>query len=161
MSPADPGSDTDVARALARELMAAVNAGDGDRLRAVYSPDVRIWHTFDGLEQTREENVRTLLWMFANIGGVRYEDVRVSATEDGFVAQFVMRADTPAFEAPCMVRAWCAGGRITRLEEYVDSAHTRPLTDHIASIRAAASTRDASTPAASVRDARGQRAPAG
>lgn len=133
MSLDDPGA----ARALARELMSAVNSGDGERLRAVYSPDVRIWHTFDGLEQTREENVRTLLWMFAHIGGVRYEDVRAAATEDGFVAQFVMRADEPAFEAPCMVRAWCSDGRITRLEEYVDSAHTRPLTDHIAAVRAA------------------------
>jgi ketosteroid isomerase-like protein len=133
VSLADPGE----ARALAWELMSAVNSGDGERLRAVYHEDVRIWHTFDGIEQTREENVRTLLWMFANIGGVRYEDIRVSATEDGFVAQFVMRGDDPAFEAPCMVRAWCSDGRITRLEEYVDSAHTRPLTDHIASIRAA------------------------
>jgi ketosteroid isomerase-like protein len=122
---------------VAAEFMAAVNSGDGERLRGVYSPDVRIWHTFDGLEQTREENVRTLLWMHAHIGGVRYEDIRVSATEDGFVQQFVMRADEPAFEAPCMVRAWCTGGRITRLEEYVDSAHTRPLTDHIAAVRAA------------------------
>lgn len=119
--------------------MAAVNSGDGERLRAVYHEDVRIWHTFDGLEQTREENVRTLLWMSTNIGGVRYEDIRVSATEDGFVAQFVMRADDPAFEAPCMVRAWTSNGRITRLEEYVDSAHTHPLTDRIASIRAARS----------------------
>ena len=133
MSLADPGE----ARALAWELMSAVNSGDGERLRAVYSSDARIWHTFDGLEQTREENVRTLLWMHSHIGGVRYEDIRVSATEDGFVQQFVMRGDDPVFEAPCMVRAWCSDGRITRLEEYVDSAHTRPLTDHIAAIRAA------------------------
>ena len=130
--------DPSAARALASELMSAVNSGDGERLRAVYSPDVRVWHTFDGLEQTREENVRTLLWMHAHIGGVRYEDVRAAATEDGFVAQFVMRADEPAFKAPCMVRAWCSNGQITRLEEYVDSAHTRPLTDHIAQVRAVA-----------------------
>jgi ketosteroid isomerase-like protein len=129
----DPGE----LRALAWELMAALNSGDGERLRAVYHEDVRVWHTFDGVEQTREENVRTLLWMHKNIGGVRYEDIRTSATEDGFVLQFVMGADEPAFEAPCMVRAWCSGGRITRIEEYVDSAHTRPLTDHIADIRAA------------------------
>lgn len=129
----DPGE----LRALAWELMAALNSGDGERLRAVYHEDVRVWHTFDGVEQTREENVRTLLWMHTNIGGVRYEDIRTSATEDGFVLQFVMRADEPAFEAPCMVRAWCSGGQITRIEEYVDSAHTRPLTDHIAKVRAA------------------------
>jgi ketosteroid isomerase-like protein len=127
---------------VAAEFMAAVNSGDGERLRAVYSPDVRIWHTFDGLEQDREQNIRTLLWMFAHVSGVRYEEIRVSATEDGFVQQHVMRGDDPAFEAPCMLRVRCApDGRITRLEEYVDSAHTRPLTDHIASIRAARSPR--------------------
>jgi ketosteroid isomerase-like protein len=123
---------------VAAEFMAAVNSGDGERLRAVYHPDVRIWHTFDGMEQGREANIRTLLWMFSHVSGVRYEEIRVSATEDGFVQQHVMRGDSPAFEAPCMLRAWFSpDGRITRLEEYVDSAHTRPLTDHIAAIRAA------------------------
>jgi ketosteroid isomerase-like protein len=131
--PADPAE----LRAVGAELMAAVSSGDAARLRAVYAEDVRIWHTFDGLEQDREQNVRTLLWMHEHVSGVRYEDVRIAATEDGFVLQHVMRADEPAFEAPCMARAWVAGGRITRLEEYVDSAHTRPLTEHIARVRAA------------------------
>jgi ketosteroid isomerase-like protein len=123
---------------VAAEFMAAANSGDGDRLRAVYHEDVRIWHTFDRVEQDREQNIRTLQWMFAHVKGVRYEEILVSATEDGFVQQHVMRGDDPAFEAPCMLRAWCSpDGRITRVEEYVDSAHTRPLTEHIAAIRAA------------------------
>jgi uncharacterized protein len=126
-------------RALAAEFMAAVRAGDAERLRSVYSADVAIWHTFDGVEQNSEQNIRTLLWMHRHVSGLRYEEIRVSATEDGFVQQHVMRADEPAFEAPCMLRAWCATGRITRLEEYVDSAHTRPLTDMIARVRTRAS----------------------
>jgi ketosteroid isomerase-like protein len=129
--------DPAAARAVAAELMAAVSSGDADRLRAVYSPDVRIWHTFDGLEQDREQNIRTLLWMFRHVRGVRYDEIRVTATEDGFVQQHVLRASDPKFSAPCMLRVWVVDGRITRLEEYVDSAHTRPLTDHIARVRAA------------------------
>jgi ketosteroid isomerase-like protein len=124
--------DPAATRALAAEFMAAVCAGDGDRLRAVYHPDVLIWHTFDRAEQHREANIRTLRWMFRHVSGLRYDEVRVAVTEDGFVQQHVMRAERPRFEAPCMLRAWCSDGRITRLEEYVDSAHTRPLTDWIA-----------------------------
>jgi ketosteroid isomerase-like protein len=124
-------------RAVAAELMAAVAAGDADRLRAVYHPDVRIWHTFDRAEQDREQNIRTLLWMHRHVTGLRYAEIRVSACEDGFVQQHVMHASDPEFSAPCMLRAWVADGRIVRLEEYVDSAHTRPLTEHIAAVRAA------------------------
>jgi ketosteroid isomerase-like protein len=123
--------DPAATRALAAEFMAAVRAGDGDRLRAVYHPDVRIWHTFDGAEQDRDANIRTLRWMFRHVSGLRYDEVRVAVTEDGFVQQHVMRAERPSFEAPCMLRAWCSDGRITRLEEYLDSAHTRPLTEWI------------------------------
>lgn len=122
-------------RALARRFMAAVAGGDGDGLRTVYHPSVAVWHTFDRAEQDRERNIRTLLWMFRHVRGLRYEDIRVTVTEDGFVQQHVMRADEPSFEAPCMLRAWCDDNRITRLEEYVDSAHTTPLTEHIARLR--------------------------
>lgn len=130
------GIDPDSARAAAAELMAAVIAGDGGRLRAVYHPEVRIWHTFDRAEQDREQNIRTLLWMHRNVTGLGYDEIRVSTCEDGFVQQHVMHADDPAFSAPCMLRAWVTDGRIVRLEEYVDSAHTRPLTEHIARVRA-------------------------
>jgi ketosteroid isomerase-like protein len=111
--------------------MDAVRSGDIDALRAVYAEDVAVWHSFDGLENDREQNLRTLRWIHRHVPTVRYDEIRVGITEDGFVQQHVMRAEEPAFEAPCMLRAWCSEGKITRIEEYLDSAHTKPLTDLI------------------------------
>jgi len=42
-------------------------------------------------------------------------DSDVAALDDGFVQQHVMRADSPKLDMPCMFRAWCANGRITRI----------------------------------------------
>ena len=50
--------------AVARRFVDALNANDGDAVRAIYHPEARIWHSFhpDGL-QSVEENVKTLNWM--------------------------------------------------------------------------------------------------
>jgi hypothetical protein len=67
--------------------------------------------------------------------GVRYEELRVAALDDGFVQQHVMRADSPKVDMPCMLRAWCANGRVTRIEEYFDSVDAAPIIQHIAYVR--------------------------
>jgi uncharacterized protein len=121
--------------ALANRFMSAVKIGDGDALRSVYAENAGIWHTFDCLTQTREQNIRTLNWMFRHVRNIRYDDIRVAVTEDGFVQQHVMRADEPKFTSPAMLRAWCENGVIVRIEEYLDSAHTVALTDYIKSVR--------------------------
>ena len=110
---------------IAAALFAAVEAGDTAAVRDLYSPDVVIWHNTDGLEQTRDDNLRTLAWMAANLPGCRYTKVRRSTTVDGFVQQHVLVARNRAAEtvevAACIV-ATVADGVITRLDEYLDSA---------------------------------------
>lgn len=121
---------------LASALMAAVKAGDVDTVKALYAPDVVLWHTNDRVNMTAEQSVRTLAWIHKHVKGVRYEDLRVVALDDGFVQQHVMRADSPVVDMPCMLRAWCTKGRITRIEEYFDSADAAPIMKHIAYVRA-------------------------
>lgn len=121
--------------ALAAEFMDAIQAGDPERLRAVYDPDIRVWHTFDRVEQVLQKNLRLLGWMHRHVRGLAYDEIRVAVTPDGFVQQHVTRGEEPKFDAPCMLRAWCSDGRITRIEEYLDSADSQPLTDYIAGLR--------------------------
>jgi hypothetical protein len=83
------------------------------------------------LKHSREQNLRTLRWINRHVPTVGYDEIRVTLTEDGFVQQHVMRAKEPAFEAPCMLRVWCSGGKITRIEEYLDSEHAKRLADLI------------------------------
>jgi ketosteroid isomerase-like protein len=111
--------------ALAERFFAAIPRGDVATVREIYAPDAVIWHNHLDREQKPEENLRVLAWVARNVAGMRYEDVRRQATATGFVQQHVLRGTGPGGE-PLEVRACIvcevAGGRIVRLDEYLDSA---------------------------------------
>lgn len=112
--------------ALAERFFAAVEAGDLDAVRDIYAPHAVIWHNYDGIEQTREENLRTLAWAVRHIDGMRYEDVRRSRTDGGFVQQHVVRGRNAIgieVEMPACIVITVDDGRISRLDEYLDSRH--------------------------------------
>ena len=110
---------------LADRLFTAIGAGDLDAIREIYAPGIKVWHNFDRAEQSLEENLRVLSWVVKNVVGLRYEQVRRERTESGFLQQHVLRG-TPPGGAPLEVMACVVcrveGGRITRLDEYLDSA---------------------------------------
>lgn len=116
--------------AVAERLFAAVADGKPEALREVYAPDARIWHNNDGIEQTVDQNLAVLRWVVENVQGLRYEEVVRQRTDTGFVQQHVLRGQTRAGR-PLEVRACLIGtvenGRITRLAEYLDTAHLAPL----------------------------------
>ncbi|MEU6827298.1 nuclear transport factor 2 family protein [Nocardia beijingensis] len=115
---------------LADRFFAAVSAGDATALTDLYAPDARIWHNDDGAEQTVAENLRVLRWLSRTVENLRYEDIRRYLLPDGFAQQHVLRGDLPghgALEVPASLFVQARDGRITRIDEYVDSAATRPL----------------------------------
>lgn len=121
--------------ALAARFVVAIEAGDNATIRAIYAPDARIWHNTDGLDfpgQTVDENLRVLAWMQTALTGARYDIVARSETPTGFVQQHVLRgtiAKTGAeFVLPACIICTVVDGRITRLDEYFDSAHVAKLT---------------------------------
>jgi len=115
---------------VAERLFAAITAGDIDAVRDVYASDAVIWHNYDGVSQTVEENLRVLTWVTRTLTALRYESVRRRATADGFVQQHVMRGTTASgqvLELPACIVCTVSGDRIARLDEYFDSAHLAPL----------------------------------
>jgi ketosteroid isomerase-like protein len=115
---------------LCERLFAAITAGDTETVRAIYAEDAVIWHNNDGLEQTPDENLRVLRWVIRNVKDLRYEEIRRHETPTGFVQQHVLRGMAPngtALEIPACIVCTVKDGRITRLEEYLDSAHTAAL----------------------------------
>lgn len=115
---------------IAERLFAAVAAGDVAAVRALYAPDVRVWHNVDNVAQSADENLVVLQWVAANIRDLRYEEVRRQATAEGFVQQHVLRGtigDGVPVEIPACLVATIRDGRITRLDEYLDSKHTKVL----------------------------------
>ncbi|MFN0145174.1 MAG: nuclear transport factor 2 family protein [Dehalococcoidia bacterium] len=115
---------------VAKRFFEAGAGGDVDALRACYAAEAKIWHNVDGKEQTVDENLRISGWVRKNVAGYRYENVQRQATESGFLQQHVIRGTsrngTELAIASCLV-ARVADGKITRLDEYIDSAATSAL----------------------------------
>jgi ketosteroid isomerase-like protein len=115
-------------------LIDAIVAGDPDAVRAAYHPDARIWHNFDQVEQTVDENIATLTWFIRAMPERRYEDVVRHTIDGGMVQKHVVRgtaANGAEVELPaCLFVQVDDDGLITRIEEYVDSAQAAVLSRH-------------------------------
>ncbi len=116
--------------ALADRFFEAIPKGDIETIRSLYAPDAAVWHNFDGVAQTVDQNLRVLAWVAAGVEGLRYEDVRRRVTPDGWVQQHVLRGTAPngkPLEIEACIVFTVADGRITRVDEYLDSAQAAPL----------------------------------
>jgi ketosteroid isomerase-like protein len=113
-------------RALAKRFFDCVEAGDVDGLVANYAPDAKIWHNTDELEQGPDDNARTLRGMVARISDRVYDERRLSVFPGGFVHQHVLRGtrahDGARLALPACIVCQVKDGKITRLDEYFDSA---------------------------------------
>lgn len=115
---------------LAERLFGAITAGNVEAVRDIYASDAVIWHNNDGLEQSADDNLRVLQWVVTNIRNLRYENVRRQRTDSGFMQQHVLRGTAPngqELSIPACIVCAVDNGQITRLEEYLDSAHIAPL----------------------------------
>jgi ketosteroid isomerase-like protein len=113
-------------RQLAKEFFDAVERGDVAKLKSIYAPNARIWHNTDEAEQSPEENVKTLEGFVARIADRRYQDRRLQVFPGGFVQQHRLTGrrtldNHPVSLTACIV-CTVENGRITRLDEYFDSA---------------------------------------
>jgi ketosteroid isomerase-like protein len=119
-------SDDIEIRALAKRFFDCVEAGDIDGLVACYAPDARIWHNTDRAEQGPEDNRKTLAGMVTRIVDRVYDDRRLEVFAGGFVQQHVLKGtrkhDNVRVELPACIVCAVSGGKITRLDEYFDSA---------------------------------------
>ena len=116
---------------LAGDFIAAVERGDIDEIAGrIYAPDAIIWHNSDGLEMTVAQNLATLTWLGETLRDMRYEQIVRMPAPDGYVQRHVLRGRCPGGEE-ITVRACffvtVADGRITRIDEYLDSAASAEL----------------------------------
>lgn len=115
---------------LARRFVATIQAGDADAVRAFYAPDAKIWHNIDDVEQTVDQNLKSLAWFVRTLPDRTYRVQRIAPLPDGFLQQHVLEATLPngerwAMDACVVVRV--ENGKIARLDEYLDSAKTAQL----------------------------------
>ena len=114
----------------ARRFIGAIQSGDVDTVRAAYAPDAKIWHNHDGVEQSVDDNMKSLGWFIRKIPDRHYRVLRIEALHDGYVQQHVLEATLPdgtPWAMPACVVIKMEGGLITRLDEYLDSAQAAAL----------------------------------
>ena len=107
-------------------FFAALEAGDIETVRSIYSPDALIWHNDDLLEQSVDDNLRVLAGLHKAVSGLRYEIVRRVPAEDGVIQQHVLRgtlANGQPVELHAAMYLRVRDGHVTRIEEYLDSAN--------------------------------------
>ena len=114
-------------RDMAQRFFDAIEAGDIETMRSSFAPDAEIWHNTDELIVTRDQTAQTLTGMVARIKDRKYADRRLTAFPGGFVQQHVLTGvrvhDDGPVRLPCAIICKVENGRITRLDEYFDSAH--------------------------------------
>lgn len=114
----------------AERFVGAIQSGDAAAVRACYAPDAAIWHNIDDVEQTVDQNLRSLDWFVRKLPDRHYRVLRREALEDGFLQQHVLEATLPdgaAWKMAACVVVRMRDGLIVRLDEYIDSAASNAL----------------------------------
>jgi ketosteroid isomerase-like protein len=119
---------TDGTDRIASELFAAIERGDLDAVRELYSPEVEVWHNVTGRSQTREENLALLRYFTGRVSERRYEVLEREFFQGGFVQRHVLHgklASGDLVAAPVCLVVHVSRGRIERIFEYLDPASVR------------------------------------
>ena len=116
--------------ALSNRFLSALERGDPAEVRAFYTSDAVIWHNFDDVAQTVDENLKLLGWMSRKLPQRHFRIVRREILPDGWFQQHVLEATLPD-GSPFRMLACCVvtvrDGLISRLDEYLDPAQAAPL----------------------------------
>ncbi|HZO35607.1 MAG TPA: nuclear transport factor 2 family protein [Solirubrobacteraceae bacterium] len=126
---------------IANELKQAADSGDLDALRNVYATDAVIWHNVDDTEKTVEESLKFLGALRAVTTRTWYADQRLTLTENGFVLQHYTGAELKSGEElsiPSALIVTVKDGKISRLEEYIESNAAAPAFAALAALSQAA-----------------------
>lgn len=128
---AEPEGDSPVADGtdrIASEFFSAIERGDLDAVREIYSPDVEVWHNVTGRTQTREENLGLLRYFTGRVFELRYEVLAREFFQGGFVQRHILHGRLESGDliaAPVCLVVHVSRGRIERLFEYLDPAAVR------------------------------------
>jgi len=118
---------TEELRTVANTFFDAIQSGDIETMYNCLAPGAEIWHNTDEVIVTPEFTKTILSGMHTRIRDVDYADRRLEVFPGGFVQQHVLKGvrkgDGGEVRLPAAVICRVKDGKITRLDEYFDSAH--------------------------------------
>lgn len=111
-------------REVAHRFLDAVEAGDLDCVREIYSPDLRFWINLTDTESSAEENIAAQLAGKSRVRRKLYNDRTVDVFDRGFLARYTVQITTLEGReialSACIVALCDLDGRIVRVDEYLD-----------------------------------------
>ncbi len=111
-------------------FFAAIEDGDLVTLESLLAEEVEVHANFLDAPNDRRTTLTVLRWLHDNVRDLRYDVVRREEITDGYVQQHVLRGVAPdgsELRVPACMIVTVRSGRITRIDEYLDSAHVRAL----------------------------------
>lgn len=106
----------------------AIERRDVDAVAEMYAPDFVFWVNLTGAESSREQNLATLRDGYALLRRRTYDDRIIDTFGTGFLVRYsvnVVQHDGRRGSFPACLVAQCKDGRITRIDEYMDSSRFR------------------------------------
>jgi ketosteroid isomerase-like protein len=133
---------------VARQLFERIEAKHVDGVAALYADDVEVWHNFDNATQTKAENLKVLGGLTKNVAEIRYDVTERILLGERVMQRHLLRcrvANGEEVVIPACIFVTVRGGRIVRIDEYLDTGQSSALGAAIqrslAATRAGAATR--------------------
>ena len=114
---------------VARRLIECVTGGDVEGVDRLYADDIRVWRNVDQRELVKKQALK-VVGLLSQLDDLEYRDVRLEATEHGYVQQHVLSCTGPKGDevrVPSCIVVRVEADRIVRIDEYFDSAAMAPL----------------------------------
>src|SRR5262245_7618257 len=126
---------------VAQRLFASIENKSVDAVAALYADDIAVWHNFTNATQSKAENLKTLGGLTKNVAHIRYEVTERVLLGERVMQRHLLRCRVENGEEvviPACIFVTARNGKITRIDEYLDTAQSNALGAAIQRARSAA-----------------------
>ena len=126
---------------LAQRLFDNIENKSVAAVAALYADDVAVWHNFSNAVQTKAENLKVLEGLTKAVAHIRYDVQERLLLGERVMQRHLLRCRVESGEEvviPACIFVTARNGKITRIDEYLDTAQSNELGAAIQRARSAA-----------------------
>ena len=115
---------------LARRFIGFLEKGDEAGARSCLHTDAGVWHNFDDVTQSVDENMELLQRLFLKAESLRYEVHRLEEIEGGYLQHHTLHVRggrDAVYTLSAAVIVSVQDGKIARIQEWIDPSPLVPL----------------------------------
>lgn len=108
---------------LARHFIDCIEGGDLNAARACFHDDAGIWHNYDNVTQSVDQNMAVAASIIGKTKSRKYDYKRLVEIDGGYLQQHTLRVvtqDGKELAAEAIAVVVVEDGKIKRIEEYLD-----------------------------------------